>query len=530
MANSINTNITSLQVLESLRTTSDMQAKTLNRVTSGLRIVQSGDDAAGLAIANSLRSDQAVLSQGVRNANDGLSTLQTVDGGMGNISSLLDRARTLATQSASDAFDGDRTLLNKEFQSVVKEIDRVSQAIGMNTGGKFAKSLAVFVGGGRDATGGTATAGAVSNGSVSIDLSHSAVDSKSLGLTTYKASQSSADFAVSLTQAAGAGGVDFKIFGAGFEAGVTVNAKTATATSIDGVVNSINAAIADAGNVSGSDTAALKSASIVATKSADGKHIDFSSANSSFSITEATNGTAAAENILGTTATQALVASGGQSTTLGYAAFAASDKQSLTISMVDSTGSLISTQVNLDQATDTTKALVMGKINDALKATNNDLAKLVAVDPDSGGTGIQLMGNSGKFTVFAATATTANKGVLIGGAQNTFVDSSAGAAGAVNISDAGNAQLAVNALATAVSNLGAAQAVVGKGQNQLTYAVNLGQSQLGNMAAAESRIRDADLAREATNMTKAQMLMQAGIAALAQANSAPQQILTLLRG
>ena len=75
MSFDINTNIASLQAQQYLRVNSDFQAKTINRVTSGLRIISSGDDAAGLAIANGYRSDQAVLTQGIRNANDGLSTL-----------------------------------------------------------------------------------------------------------------------------------------------------------------------------------------------------------------------------------------------------------------------------------------------------------------------------------------------------------------------------------------------------------------------------------------------------------------------
>src|SRR6266478_4024781 len=149
MSFDINTNITSLQAQNYLRANSEFQAKTINRVTSGLRILSSGDDAAGLAIANGFRSDQAVLTQGIRNANDGLSTLQTIDGGMNNISMLLDRARTLAAQAASGTFSGDRSVLNSEFQNVVAEIDRQSSAIGMNTGGQFAKVMSVFIGGGR---------------------------------------------------------------------------------------------------------------------------------------------------------------------------------------------------------------------------------------------------------------------------------------------------------------------------------------------------------------------------------------------
>src|SRR5262249_9683730 len=98
MSFSINTNIASLQAQNYLRATSNFQNITINRVTSGLRIVNSGDDAAGLAIANGQRSDVSVLTQGIRNANDGLSALQIADGGISNISQLLDRARTLATQ------------------------------------------------------------------------------------------------------------------------------------------------------------------------------------------------------------------------------------------------------------------------------------------------------------------------------------------------------------------------------------------------------------------------------------------------
>src|SRR3982074_1130154 len=172
MSFSVNTNIASLQAQDYLRVNSEFQSKTINRVTSGLRIISSGDDAAGLAIANTFRSDQAVLSQGVRNANDGLSQLQIADGGINNISKLLDRARTLATQSASGAFTGDRSVLNSEFQSVLGETDRQARAIGLNTHGAFAKALNVFIGGGAASNGISAT----TNGSVAIDLSQSTVD------------------------------------------------------------------------------------------------------------------------------------------------------------------------------------------------------------------------------------------------------------------------------------------------------------------------------------------------------------------
>ena len=133
MSFSINTNIASLDAQNYLQQSVQFQAQTINEVTSGLRIVNSGDDAAGLAIANGLAADQAVLTQGIQNANDGLATLQTIDGGMNNISQLLDRASTLATESASGTFTGDRTVLNSEFQSVLTEVNRQAQSIGLNS-------------------------------------------------------------------------------------------------------------------------------------------------------------------------------------------------------------------------------------------------------------------------------------------------------------------------------------------------------------------------------------------------------------
>src|ERR1700676_46099 len=180
MSFSIQTNANSLIAQNNLRVNSNFQSQTIQQLTSGYRINQSGDDAAGLAIANKFRSDIAELTQGVRNANDGVSQLQIIDGGMNNIAQMLDRLKTLATQSGSSTFTGSRTPLNAEFQSLVSEIDRQSQSIGLDSNGTFAKSLSVFIGGGR-AHGSNAVD--IANGTVSVDLAKSTVDSKSLGLT-----------------------------------------------------------------------------------------------------------------------------------------------------------------------------------------------------------------------------------------------------------------------------------------------------------------------------------------------------------
>jgi flagellin len=180
MSISLLNNSSSQAAQSRLSATSGQLNQTLQRLSSGLRINKSGDDAAGLAVANNYRSDVSVLSQGVRNANDGLSSLQIVDGGLNTISGLLDRASTLAAQSASGTFSGDRATLTAELTKVVGEIDRQAQNIGLATTGgeagtdRFAKQIDVYVGGG-------ATAAATGN-TVSVDLSTSAADSAGLGV------------------------------------------------------------------------------------------------------------------------------------------------------------------------------------------------------------------------------------------------------------------------------------------------------------------------------------------------------------
>jgi flagellin len=134
---SVVNNIASANAQANLATTNIGLQQALNRLSSGLRINRSGDDAAGLAVANTYRSNIAVLNQGVRNAGDGLSTLQIKDGALNNISNLLDRLATLATQSASSSATVGRGSLDLEFQDVLSEIDREATVAGLNTAGGF---------------------------------------------------------------------------------------------------------------------------------------------------------------------------------------------------------------------------------------------------------------------------------------------------------------------------------------------------------------------------------------------------------
>ncbi|MFN8057683.1 MAG: flagellin [Vicinamibacterales bacterium] len=135
---SVVNNISAINAQANLYSTNIGLKQALTRVSSGLRINNSGDDAAGLAVANSYRSKVAVLNQGVRNANDGLSDLQIKDGALDNISKLLDRLSTLATQAASgQTSSASRTTLNSEFADVVSEITREATVAGLTASSGF---------------------------------------------------------------------------------------------------------------------------------------------------------------------------------------------------------------------------------------------------------------------------------------------------------------------------------------------------------------------------------------------------------
>jgi flagellin len=583
---SILTNVASLQAQNYLSANQVFQNQTIAEVTSGLRIVNSGDDAAGLAIANGFRSDEAVLTQGIQNANNGVAQLQIMDGGMSNISQLLDRARTLATQSASGTFTGSRTVLNDEYQSVLGEIDRQAQSIGLNQGGEFATNLSVFIGGGK----GNTAQDVINNGTVSVDLSNATVDTQSLGLKGYEAGNQVATGAadsglydlsaggpnsVSALIAANntTGTTSFILSGEGFGASgvnapVTVNVNLASVGDSASLVTAINAGIASAEAGGGANDQALATANITASihTGADGaEQLVFTSPTTAFNVTagdttanallgnlSATSGGAIANTggiatadtfgaaIAGAGSVATFVAAGTQQTaSTAFTTMAATDTQTLAFTVNGAGGAAQTTSVTLGSGTSTTtitSAQAVAAINAALQASDNPALQGIVASTDSTGGFITFSSNSpGTFNVTIGNDVLGGAGgtadALGFATPNTTLTSSVVGTGATSsiLTQAG-AEVAVSALANSVSTLGSAQAAVGRGENQFTYATNLAQSELTNEATAESDIRDANLATEAANLTKAQILLQAGVAALAQANAAPQNILALLKG
>jgi len=195
MGFSVVTNLSSLNAQQELGQTRMNLQQTLTRLSSGLRINTSADDAAGLAIANRDLLDNTGLTVGIQASNDAISQLQIKDGAASNVTALLNRALTLATQAASTTFSGSRTTLDNEFQSVLSEITRNASAAGLQTGSADLSSRSVFVGN-------TTINTSASVSYVSWTLT-TAVDAQGLGVSTQNiTSQTNAAAAITAIQSA----------------------------------------------------------------------------------------------------------------------------------------------------------------------------------------------------------------------------------------------------------------------------------------------------------------------------------------
>jgi flagellin len=186
MALVINTNIGSLNAQRNLSNSQRTLNQSMQRLSSGLRINSSKDDAAGLAISDRMTSQIRGLNQAARNANDGISMAQTAEGAMNESTNMLQRMRELAIQSANDTnTSADRASLDSEFQSLKLEIDRIAKTTSFN--GK------ILLSGGFSATGAIFQIGANANQVISVRIGRATASGLAISarsIATYSAAQS----------------------------------------------------------------------------------------------------------------------------------------------------------------------------------------------------------------------------------------------------------------------------------------------------------------------------------------------------
>ena len=491
MSISIQTNSASLNAQYYIGVNKQFQNTAIQQLSSGYKINYSADDPAGLAVANQYAGEITQLTAGVQNASDGVSTLQIADGGLSNISQIIGRLQTLAAEAASQTFQGNRATVNSEYQGLLTEINRQAANIGLSTGGVNNTNLTVFTGGGNTQA----------NSQITVNLggANYAVDSSALGIAntsvagggtgissnTVRLDDTAATFLTGTTQSftfhlnTGTGGnQDVSVSVAGGGSGLS---GTQVITSLNNSLAAygINASVGSAGTLQfGGSTAFTVSTTAAGTGPISGTGTAVNTANY-----DAESGTFAP------------ITSGSES----FAVQNAGKAYNLT----------------LDTTTGATQASALAYINTQLAGSG------ISAVTAANGTDISIQSGSAFSVNETAVAGTGSLFGTLGAQTVTAASASA--------SSSGNALAALAALTTAVSNLGLVQGQVGAGENKLQYAANLAQSQITNVSAAESGLRDADVAAAAANLTKAQVLQQTSLAALSQANSAPQAVLALLK-
>lgn len=481
----INSNVASLNAQRNLNTSQSSLNTSLTRLSSGLRINSAKDDAAGLAISERMTSQIKGLNQAVRNANDGISLSQTAEGALGEIGNNLQRIRELSIQSANATNSAsDRASLQAEVAQLASEVTRVAsqtQFNGLNLldGSFLSQSFQV---------------GANANQTIDIK-SISDARATALGSNILNTTGTAMNTA---TAAAGANTVN----GVAAE----TDLKLANNKGITGAIS--YAAGADAKTIAAAINTAGSSIGITATAT---NSATLGNLSGTGNTTLTVNGQTVSANITDKSDLTGLAAAinGAQAQTGVTASFAnASDKSVITLSTTDGR------DINLQDFTNATSTadFKAGATTRTLTSGGNDSSIATGT--------VEISSSAGQVVTAAANTD------VFGAAIST---SSFNSVATLDISSALGAQSAIKTLDAALAQISSSRGDLGAIQNRFSSTIANLQTTSENLSASRSRIQDADFAAETANMTRGQILQQAGTAILAQANSLPNNVLSLLR-
>lgn len=546
----INTNISSINAQRNLNRSQGALQTSLQRLSSGLRINSAKDDAAGLAISNRFTTQVRGLNVAIRNANDGISFAQTTESALDEISSALQRMRDLAVQSANDTnSNSDRISLQAEVSQLVQEIDRIAKTttfnnrpvldgsndkisfqIGANANqsvsveGVDARSSSlgqqpgivqstgnrVFLVDGGDA--GTQGVQEGANGVADISdftvrlASVANIDSINIADTTYGGNLSSASVA-SLTDRTdldyGSGlakTIAKRINDIRTSGEVSMQGVYATATTVfrgsDVIAGDYSGTVNANSDTSGVGTGALNNGDLII-NGVDIGPVEFLSKDSSGSLVRAIN---AKSDVSGVTAT------------------------------VDRNGELVLTA---EDGRDIILTTSSAQINNELFGGGDELA---AARFDANFTDLRVSGRvtvTGTDTINFEGNNITQLGMDANGLAAEGAESNVQAIGTIasaDITTVDGANRLITSVDSALDQINSIRGQLGAIQNRFESTVRNLSSISESLAAANSRILDADFAAETAVLSKNQVLQQAGISVLAQANALPQQVLSLLQG
>jgi flagellin len=531
----INTNMLSLNAQRNLNTSGSSLATALQRLSTGLRINSAKDDAAGLAISERFTTQIRGLNQAVRNANDGISLAQTAEGALAEITNNLQRVRELAVQSANASNSAsDRAALDQEVQQRLAEIQRIAAQTSFN-GQKIL-----------DGSFGSAAFQIGANVGETISLSLQ-TSMKTADIGSYANATSDATGVSAGTVAAGATswsggayqvGTYTGVSSASTDAGVQINGKTVYdsdnyAVSGDtyraGDSAYAKAAAVNASGIAGVTATATTAVTFDDDNVADGMFLDLAAlaASDTMAYSLSVNGKAVF--------TSASVDTAGITMDTAVAAINTVQADTGVVASKDANNKLVLTaadgrNVKIDEsfvfADGTTAASNSSGVVESVFSTQTLADDTTA--SDDGATISQSATYRGQLTLLSSDDIVINSGNAILG----FASGSYAAASSLSLQNVLSVSAANNSISSADSALNAVsmlRSTFGAIQNRFESTIANLSTVAENLTASRSRIQDADFAAETAALTRAQILQQAGTAILAQANSAPQNVLSLLR-
>lgn len=477
----INTNMLSLNAQRNLNTSQTALSTALERLSSGLRINSAKDDAAGMSIAARMTSQITGMDQGARNANDAVSLTQTAEGALNNVANNLQRMRELAVQAANATnSSSDRTALQNEFAQLSAENDRVATTTKFN-------GVAVIDGSFKNQN---FQVGANAGDTITIDSIGNA-QSSSIG-QTYAVTAGA-----NTTGAIVAG--DLTINGTTIQASIATSVPGQSADSAFAIAAAINAS-----SVSGV-TASAKAATVTG------------------GAAPTANTTMAAGELSINGISVGAVAGGGTAAIQGSNVAAAINlisNQSGVVATADATTGVLTLT-----AADGRDIVLAGTATPANNLTSTGLTTGGAATT---GTVVLNTGSSSAPVLIGGTsAATALKAGFTTGSLATAIATKS--VSTLDISSAAGAVTAMQSLDAALASVNASKSSLGAYQNRFTSAITNIQNASQNLTEARSRIQDTDFAAETANLTRGQILQQAGTAMLAQANQLPNGVMALLR-
>lgn len=515
MALTVNTNIASLNTQRNLQSSSNALSTSMQRLSTGSRINSAKDDAAGLQIANRMTSQINGLGVAVRNANDGISLAQTAEGALQQSTNILQRMRDLSIQSANGTNDAaDRKALQKEVSTLQSELNRIADTT--TFGGR--KVL--------DGSMASVDFQVGANARETIGVSIKASSAKDIGSHTIKSSGGVTGLATArAVDNAGGSNILAVAKDAMTITGPDGQAKNSLAIPVDGSAKDIAAAINAETTKTGvtavaSNKAELSDLKITGAISFNLKGSNADAVSISATVSDATDLTSLANVI------------NAQTATTGITAEAVKGDGKLTLTNKDGSNIDIANFFSNDgsdtkAATDVITLKSFDEKGTAATSINLQQDEITAGNVrGTGGLDSSLV--VGNFTMSALGGFSVT-GLGVDAVLANDLSSKQSTVAAIDISTANGAQDAISVIDGALAQIDQVRSGLGAAQNRFDNTISNLQNVQENVSAARGRIQDTDFAAETANLSKNQILQQAGTAILAQAKQLPQAVLSLLQ-